>query len=48
MIEINENLKIDDFKSKIKLLWSLSGEKIHKIVSDYDESKGAPVFTVNP
>ena len=47
MIEINENLKTDDFKSKIKLLWSLSGEKIQKIVSEYDESKGAPVFTVN-
>ena len=30
MIEINENLKIDDFKSKIKLLWSLSEKKFTK------------------
>ena len=47
MIEINNKLKIEDFKSKIRLLWSLSGEKIERIISEYDESKGAPVFTVN-
>ena len=41
MIEINNNLKIEDFKSKIRLLWSLSGEKIERIISEYDESKGA-------
>lgn len=47
MIEINNKLKIDDFKSKIRLLWNLSGEKIERIISEYDELKGAPVFTVN-
>ena len=47
MIEINNKLKIEDFKSKIRLLWNLSGEKIERIISEYDESKGAPVFTVN-
>ena len=47
MIEINNKLKIEDFKNKIRLLWNLSGEKIERIISEYDESKGAPVFTVN-
>ena len=43
MIEINNKLKIDDFKSKIRLLWNLSGEKIERIISEYDESK-VPLF----
>ena len=47
MIIINQNLKVEDLKEKINLLWQLSGEKINRILSEYDESQGAPVFTVN-
>ena len=32
MIEIKNKLKIEDFKSKIRLLWNLSGEKIERII----------------
>ena len=47
MIQINNNLKIEDLKEKINQLWALSGEKINRIASEYDETQGAPVFTVN-
>ena len=47
MIIINQNLKVEDLKEKINLLWQLSGEKINRILSEYDELQGAPVFTVN-
>ena len=46
MININNSLSIKDLKEKIDLLWNLSGEKINRIVSEYDESQGAPVFTI--
>ena len=44
---INQNLKAEDLRDKINLLWKLSGKKINRILSEYDESQGAPVFTVN-
>ena len=47
MIQINNNIKIEDLKEKINQLWTLSGEKIIRIASEYDETHGAPVFTVN-
>lgn len=47
MIQINNNLKIEDLNEKINQLWTLSGEKINRIASEYDETQGAPVFTVN-
>ena len=44
---INNSIKAGDLKEKLDLFWKLSGEKILKIESEYDTSKGAPVFTVN-
>ena len=44
---IDFNLKPENIKEKLDLFWKLSGEKILKIESEYDISKGAPVFTVN-
>src|SRR5660397_4219 len=36
-----------DLKKKLDLFWELSGEKIKLIDTNYDASKGSPVFTVN-
>ena len=47
MIAINNSLKAEELREKINLFWKLSGEKINRIVSEYDESQGAPVFTVD-
>ncbi len=47
MILINFELKPADLSEKLKKFWQLSGEKIHLIEKEYDESKGSPVFTVN-
>ncbi|HAM08960.1 MAG: glycosyl hydrolase [Bacteroidetes bacterium GWE2_41_25] len=47
MILIDKNLKPADLSKKLKRFWQLSGEKIHLIEKQYDESKGSPVFTVN-
>jgi len=44
---INSYIKPDDLKEKLDFFWKLSGEKILKIESEYDTTKGAPVFTVN-
>lgn len=46
-MNIDYNIKPDDLKEKLDLFWKLSGEKILKIESEYDISKGAPVFTIN-
>jgi hypothetical protein len=46
-MNIDYNIKPDDLKEKLDLFWKLSGEKILKIESEYDTTKGAPVFTVN-
>ena len=46
MINIDQKLKPADFSGKLKRFWQLSDEKIHLIESQYDESKGSPVFTV--
>ena len=47
MIAINNSLKAEELREKINLLWKLSGEKINRIVSEYDETQGATVFTVD-
>ncbi|MDZ7608466.1 MAG: glycosyl hydrolase [Cyclobacteriaceae bacterium] len=47
MISIDYNLKPADLKSKLDRFWELSGQKVDLIASQYDHSKGSPVFTVN-
>jgi unsaturated chondroitin disaccharide hydrolase len=47
MIKIDHNLKPADLTGKLQRFWQLSGEKIHLIDAQYDESKGSPVFTVD-
>ena len=47
MILIDHSLKPVDLTEKLKRFWQLSGEKLHLIAKEYDESKGSPVFTVN-
>ncbi|MBV5315089.1 MAG: glycoside hydrolase family 88 protein [Prolixibacteraceae bacterium] len=46
-MKIEYNIKPEDLTEKLELFWRLSGEKILKIESEYDISKGAPVFTIN-
>lgn len=47
MIKIDFEIKPGDLSGKLKRFWDLSGEKIHLIDKQYDESKGSPVFTAN-
>ena len=44
-MEINNNITSTSLKEKLDLFWELSGKKIMSIDSNYNESKGAPVFT---
>jgi unsaturated chondroitin disaccharide hydrolase len=46
MIKIDQKLKPADFSGKLKRFWQLSDQKIHLIGTQYDDSKGSPVFTV--
>ena len=45
MIKINKTLTVSKLQPKLQRFWELSADKIRRIKSDYDESKGAPVFT---
>jgi unsaturated chondroitin disaccharide hydrolase len=47
MIKIDQKLKSADLSGKLIRFWELSDQKIHLIGSQYDESKGSPVFTMN-
>ena len=47
MIQINAALKPSDLQYKLERFWQLSAEKINLIETNYDTSKGSPVFTVN-
>jgi hypothetical protein len=47
MIKIDQKLKAADLTGKLERFWHLSDQKIHLIGSQYDDSKGSPVFTVN-
>jgi hypothetical protein len=46
MIKIEQKLRNADLVPKLNNFWTLSGQKIHLIESQYDESQGSPVFTV--
>ena len=45
MIKINKTLSAAKLQPKLQRFWALSGDKIRRIEKDYDDSKGAPVFT---
>jgi len=45
MIKIDLTLQPADLSEKLKRFWQLSGEKIHLIENNYEDSKGSPVFT---
>ncbi|UBM58960.1 glycoside hydrolase family 88 protein [Marinilongibacter aquaticus] len=46
-MKINNSLKAKDLQPKLTQFWELSAQKIRSIEEKYDDSKGAPVFTVN-
>jgi unsaturated chondroitin disaccharide hydrolase len=46
MINTDHNLKPAGLSDKLEKFWELSDQKIKLIESQYDESKGSPVFTV--
>jgi len=46
-MKIDYDLDPGQLLSKLQRFWSLSGEKIKLIESEYDHSQGSPVFTVN-
>lgn len=46
MIRINPDLQPDHLQAKLQRFWRISAEKIRLIEERYDESEGAPVFTV--
>lgn len=46
MIKINNELRTAGLSGKLKKFWQLSEQKILLIESQYDESKGSPVFTI--
>jgi hypothetical protein len=39
-------LKVSDLLAPLQRFWELSGQKIKLIEGEYDETKGAPVFTI--
>ena len=45
-MKIDTQLGLDDLKEKMNAFWTYSGQKINSIQSNYDASKGTPVFTV--
>jgi rhamnogalacturonyl hydrolase YesR len=45
MIKTHKTLTAAGLQRKLGRFWELSGDKIHQIDRDYDEAKGAPVFT---
>jgi len=45
MIKINQEITPGNLVAKLEKLWTLSGEKIVAIDKEYDQGKGAPVFT---
>ena len=47
MIKIDTGIKPSDLDNKLKRFWKLSEDKINLIETNYDVSKGSPVFTVN-
>ncbi len=47
MITIQNDLKIEGLRTGLRTLWERSGAKIRRLADEYDETLGAPVFTVN-
>jgi len=45
-MKINQTLAPQDLLPKLNKLWELSAAKIHAIQTEYDHSKGSPVFTI--
>ncbi|MCC5843358.1 MAG: glycosyl hydrolase [Verrucomicrobia bacterium] len=45
-MKINQTLTPQDLLPKLNNLWELSAAKIHAIQTEYDHSKGSPVFTI--
>ncbi|AKD56003.1 glycoside hydrolase family 88 protein [Spirosoma radiotolerans] len=45
-MQIDHSLHPADLSTKLDRLWTLSGQKIRLIDTEYDEKKGSPVFTV--
>lgn len=46
MINTKQGLKASDLLAPLQRFWELSGQKIKLIEGEYDETKGAPVFTI--
>lgn len=46
MIKTDQKLKPADLTGKLERFWQVSDQKIRLIESQYDESKGSPVFTI--
>ena len=46
MIDIRNDLKPEELKSRLEHFWALSGEKIRLIEREYDPAQGSPVYTV--
>ena len=46
MIKIKNDLSVSDLKSNLNHFWDLSLQKIKNIETNYDASKGSPVFTI--
>jgi hypothetical protein len=45
-VKIDMDLRPADLVPKLRRFWELSGEKIRAIETEYDTTKGSPVFTV--
>ncbi|WP_420149770.1 glycosyl hydrolase [Spirosoma sp.] len=45
-MQINQSLQPTDLTEKIVRFWQISGQKIRQIETEYDVTKGSPVFTV--
>ncbi|MFP4356648.1 MAG: glycosyl hydrolase [Phycisphaerae bacterium] len=47
MIQIDHSLQAADLSASIRKLWDLSAAKIQALETEYDKSKGSPVFTID-
>ena len=46
-MKIDTTITLDSLKGSLEKFWHLSGQKIELIETEYDMSRGSPVFTVN-
>ena len=47
MLQIEDSIELSELGSSLEQFWGLSGNKILKIDTEYDHSKGSPVFTAS-